>query len=45
MYEAYRKNYDLVTEFGFYERLPPKMQNDLIDLLFGKFLALFTATF
>ena len=35
MYWAYRKNYDLITEYGFYDRLPPMLQTELIDHLFG----------
>ena len=41
----HRKSYEIITEYGFYSKLTPKMQTSLIDLLFGKFLDLFLESF
>lgn len=45
MFKAYRHNYDLITEYGFYHQLPTKYQTELIDHLFSKFLSLHQDTF
>ena len=44
-YYKFRKNFNLITEYDFYWKLAPKCQTELIDLLFGSFLELFTDTF
>lgn len=31
MHWAYRKNYDVITEYGFYFKLPPKLQTELVN--------------
>mmetsp|Transcript_35460 Transcript_35460/g.46675 ORF Transcript_35460/g.46675 Transcript_35460/m.46675 type:complete len:213 (+) Transcript_35460:2-640(+) len=45
LYWAGRRNYDVVTEFGFYQKLPPNLQTELIKQLFGTFLKRFASTF
>lgn len=45
LYWAGRKNYDVITEYDFYHKLPPNLQTELIDQLFKKFLTLHARSF
>ena len=42
---TFQKDFNVIREYGMFEKLEQKMQNDLIKLLFGDFISLFEEFF